>query len=101
MSVHICGFLKPLGFNIFSSLEHGGGARDLVIEFLAITVFPEGLIFFSRLSFSQSSFWDSPFLLIFFLLVVECKEMSFSGRRCVLLKQVTMGSCGRLGECRA
>lgn len=62
MSVHICGFLKPLGFIIFSSLEHGGGARDLVVEFLAITVFPEGLIFFSRLSFAQSSFWDSPFL---------------------------------------
>lgn len=28
----------------------------------------------------------------------ECKEMLFSGRRCVLLKQVTVDACGRVGE---
>ena len=43
----LCGFFKPLGFIIFSSLEHRGGALDLVIEFLAITVFPEIFIFCS------------------------------------------------------
>ena len=31
------------------ALEHGGGARNLVTEFLAITMFPEVLLF-SRLS---------------------------------------------------
>lgn len=45
MSVHVCRFLKPLGPLVSFFLEHEGGARNLVTELLAITVFLEVLFF--------------------------------------------------------
>lgn len=62
--LHVCGFLKPLVPLVAFSLEHGGGTRNLVIEVPAIIMFPEVLLFFSRLSCPLFSL-ELPFLVNF------------------------------------